>query len=99
MPDGGAITEVTLGEVYRLQLAQSETLGKIKDSIDQRPTWEAVDRLEDARDAEQANQDKAIKKLEDANTWLVRTVGAALITALGAAIAAASNMARIAGGG
>lgn len=96
MPDASAITEVTLGEVYRLVQAQSETLGGIKDSIDKRPTWEAIDRLEDARDVEQANQDKSIKKLEDAQTWLVRTVGAALVTALTAAIGVVINIGRLA---
>jgi hypothetical protein len=99
VPDAGAVTDITLGEVYRLQVGLSETLGGIKESIDKRPTWEAIDRLEKARDATEVLQNVAIKKLEDAQTWLVRTVGAALVTALVAAIGVGVNMGRIAGGG
>jgi DNA-binding transcriptional MerR regulator len=95
--DPGTVTDITLGEVYRLQLANGVTLEGIKESVDKRPTWEAIDRLEDARDAEQAQQNKAIKALEDQNTWLVRTVGAALVTALAAGIGVVSNLARLAG--
>lgn len=75
---------VTIGEVYRLQLAQSETLSGIKESIEKRPTWHDIERLQATRDKEQAIQDQAIKALEDANRWLTRTVIGALITALGA---------------
>jgi hypothetical protein len=80
-----------------MQLGLSTTLEGIKESIDKRPTWEAIDRLEDARDAEQEQQDKAIKRLEDANTWLVRTVGAALVTGLAGLAGVIMNTARIGG--
>lgn len=91
MPDANTITDITLGEVYRLQLANGVTLEGIKESVDKRPTWEAIDRLEDARDAEQLQQNLAIKRLEDANTWLVRTVIAALVTGLGGLVMSASK--------
>ena len=97
MPDAAAVTEVTLGEVYRLQVGLAGTLDGIKESIDKRPTWEAIDRLEKARDATELLQNAAIKKLEDAQTWLVRAVGGALVTALAAAIGVGINMGRVAG--
>ena len=97
MPDATTVTDITLGEVYRLQVGLSETLGGIKESIDKRPTWEAIDRLEAARDATEKLQNQAIKDLQDGTRWLVRTVGAALITALGAAVGVAINMGRLAG--
>ena len=82
MPDPLATTEVTLGEVYRLQVTQASVLEAIRDSMDKRPTWEDIKRQEAARDREQKEQNEAIKALEDNNRWTVRTVGAALITAL-----------------
>ena len=82
MPESVAITDVTLGEVYRLVKGQGETLGSIKESIDKRPTWEDIKRMEGARDREQKEQNEAIKALEDNNRWTIRTVGAALVTAL-----------------
>jgi len=50
-----------------------------------------------ARVAAQDVANKAIKALEDGNTWLVRTVGATLIVALMAAIGVGINMGRLAG--
>jgi len=79
------ITEVTLGEVYRLMLTQGQTLLGISGSLEKRPTWDDINRLK-------AVQDQAIKDLEDANRWLVRTVGAALVTALGTAVVLAGRV-------
>jgi hypothetical protein len=93
--DPTQVTDITLGEVYRLQLAHSTALESIKQSIDKRPTWEAIDRLEDARDAEQGQQNVAIKALEDANRWLVRTVGAALVTGVAGLAGVVINSGRI----
>lgn len=87
------ITEVTLGEVYRTLLAQGGTLGSISSSLEKRPTWEDIKRLETARDAVEGQQNQAIKDLEDGSRWVVRTVGAALVTALGAAAAVALRVA------
>lgn len=96
-PDPLTVTEVTLGEVYRLQVAQNKTLEGIGAGLQQRPTWDDVNRLEAARVAREVLQNQAIKELEDGNRWLVRTVGAALITALGAAAGVVMNLARIQG--
>lgn len=93
MPNAVDITEVTLGEVYRMQKTQGETLTAIRESIDKRPTREEIDRLEKSRDKEQEEQNQAIKALEDQNTWRTRTVGAALVTALtGLAVAVARTL-------
>lgn len=91
MPEAVAVTEVTLGEVYRLQVGLAGTLDGIKESIDKRPTWEAIDRLEKARDATEKLQNQAIKDLEDGNKWLVRTVIAALVAGLGGLVMAAAR--------
>lgn len=91
-PDALAVTEVTLGEVYRTLVAQGKTLGDISASLEKRPTWEDINRLEEARDKEQKAQDAAIKDLEDGSRWLVRTVGAALVTSLGAAAVVALRL-------
>lgn len=80
-----AVTEVTLGEVYRLLVGQGKALGDIGGSLEKRPTWDDINRLH-------AVQNQAIKDLEDANRWVVRTVGAALITALGTAVAVAARL-------
>lgn len=85
------ITEVTLGELYRLLTTQGQTLDGISTKLEKRPTWTDIDRLEAARDTTEAQQNNAIKKLEDGNTWLVRTVGAALVTALGTALVVATR--------
>jgi hypothetical protein len=79
------ITEVTLGEVYRLMLTQGQTLTGIGTGLEKRPTWDDMNRIN-------AVQDQAIKDLEDANRWLVRTVGAALVTALGTAVVLAGRV-------
>ena len=79
------VTEVTLGEVYRLMLTQGRTLESISGSLAQRPTWDDITRLETARMAQEQTQNQAIKDLEDGSRWLVRTVGAALVTSIGAA--------------
>lgn len=93
MPEAVAITEVTLGEVYRLQLSQTTVLESIRSSMDKRPTWEDIKRQEAARDREQQDQNDAIKSLEDNNRWTVRTVGAALVTALaGLALGVAKSL-------
>jgi hypothetical protein len=86
------ITEVTLGEVYRLMLTQGQTLAGISGSLEKRPTWDDITRLEAARVVGERTQDQAIKDLEDANRWLVRTVGAALVTALGTAVVLAGRV-------
>lgn len=75
-----AITEVTLGEVYRLQVAQNKTLEHIGASLEARPTWVDVDRLEAARVTREGVQNQAIKDLEDGSRWLVRTMA---VTVLG----------------
>lgn len=80
--DPAAIVEVTLGEVYRLVAAQDGRLAAIQETITKRPTWEDVNRMEKARDDKEKLQNEAIKALEDANRWLVRTVIAALLTGL-----------------
>jgi hypothetical protein len=90
------ITEVTLGEVYRLMLAQGLTLQGISASLEKRPTWDDINRLEASREAQELLQNQAIKALEDGSRWLVRTVGTALVTALGTAVVVAL---RVAGSG
>lgn len=92
MPDPLAVTEVTLGEVYRLQLTQSETLGGIKESIEKRPTWDDINRIEKAREVTEKLQNEAIKALEDGNRWLVRLIGAALVTGLGGLVMAVAKV-------
>lgn len=92
-PDPLSVTEVTLGEVYRLLLSQGLTLGGISQGLEKRPTWEDIKRLEAARDASDSTQNQAIKDLEDGSRWLVRTVGAALVTSLGAAALVALRVA------
>lgn len=89
------ITEVTLGEVYRLMKDQGETLTGIGNAVAQRPTWADITRMEEARlersklHAEREKlQDQAIKDLQDGNRWVVRTVGTALVTALAGLITA-----------
>lgn len=89
------ITEVTLGEVYRLMQTQAETLAGIGQAVEKRPTWADIERMEEARvergklHAEKEKlQDQAIRELVDGNRWVVRTVGAALITALAGLVTA-----------
>jgi hypothetical protein len=82
--DPMTVTEVTLGEVYRLMLAQGQTLTGISASLEKRPTWDDVNRLEAARAGRESIQNQAIKDLEDGNKWLVRAVIGAALGALAA---------------
>jgi hypothetical protein len=91
VPESIAITEVTLGEVYRLQLAQTTVLEGIRESMDKRPTWEDINRQETARDKAEQKQNEAIKALEDNNRWTWRTLAAAAITALAGLVLSVSK--------
>lgn len=81
---------MSMGELYRLLAAQSKTLGDIQAGIEARPKWVDIDRLEKARDLREEIQDQAIKDLEDNGKWQVRTIGAALVGAVGAILLAAA---------
>jgi len=90
------------GDMKDLRADFKELLKEIRDRPDKEDlkTVEGALRREleaetTAREAAQDVANKAIKALEDAQTWLVRTVGAALITALGAAVGVVINMGRI----
>lgn len=87
MPEAAVMTDVTLGEVYRLIKDQSKTLDTMSYNMDKKPSWDDIERMEEARiergklhAAKEQLQDQAIKALEDNNRWLVRTVIASLIT-------------------
>lgn len=64
----------------------SESLSRIEGKFDIAiSTFVTDDKLADAQraaDAKHKEQDKAIKKLEDQNTWIIRTVGTLLIAAV-----------------
>jgi len=87
-----AVTEdVTLGEVFRSVQALGADLRAITSSMEKRPTWEDINRIEANRisadtaraaatQATETLQNEAIKALQDNNKWLVRTAGAALVT-------------------
>ena len=99
-----AITEVTLGEVYRLMTAQGATLAAISQSLEHRPTWDDLTRMEAARlerekltAAREVLAGQAVKDLQDAQRWLVRTVAGTLLTALAAAAGVVINAASLAG--
>lgn len=78
------------GELARAVTLIREDIGRVADKLEGMPTKvEMEQRLAAAKelqDLKNALQDAAILALEDANRWLVRTVGAALVTALGTAM-------------
>lgn len=92
------------GEMKDLRTDFKELLKEIRDRPD-KEDLRAVEAglrrdLEAETTARLAAQDvsnKAIKALEDGNTWIIRTVGASLVTALAAAIGVVSNISRIGG--
>jgi len=86
-----ATEDVTLGEVFRSVQALGADLRAITSSMEKRPTWEDINRIEANRIAAETAkatatastetaQNEAIKALQDNNKWLVRTAGAALVT-------------------
>lgn len=99
-----ATTEITLGEVYRLLKDQAGVLATMAGHLEKRPTWADIERMETARvereslaAAKVVIQDLAVKDLEDANRWMVRTVAGTLITALVAVAGVAMNAAKVGG--
>ncbi len=89
MPDATTITEVTLGEVYRRVNDVADAVGTVSESLNKKPSWDDIRRMEEARversklhAEKEKKQDEAIKALEEANRWLSRTAIAAILTGL-----------------
>ena len=85
--------DVTLGEVFRSVQTLGTDLRAIASSLEKRPTWEDINRIEANRaaaemaraastQATETLQNEAIKGLQDNNKWLVRAVIGSLITGL-----------------
>jgi hypothetical protein len=69
-------------ELKNLNTTMIRVEGKFDDAIKNFASNERVDALKQAADAKHKEQDQAIKKLEDWNTWFMRTAGALLIAAV-----------------
>lgn len=89
MPDATMITEVTLGEVYRKVGDLIEAVGGVTESLNGKPSWDDIRRMEEARlersqlhAAKELKQDEAIKALEEQARQLMRIVIAAILTGL-----------------
>lgn len=89
MPDATTITEVTLGEVYRKLGDVIDAVGVVTDSLNGKPSWDDIRRMEEQR-RERSNlhaekerkQDEAIKALEEQARQLMRIVIASILTGL-----------------
>jgi hypothetical protein len=79
----GSIAEAVMNtELKHVNQTMARIEGKFDKAIEGFATKESVEAIVKAGDAKNVEQDAAIKKLEDWNTWFMRTAGALLIAAI-----------------
>lgn len=78
------------GEVGRTLLRLEEGIKDIAGKLERRPSWTALERLEEARDARDKIRDAEIAELKDSHRWVTRAVIGALITGLVGLVLASS---------
>lgn len=80
------VDAVSLGELSRnfkgLQQAVSSGFERLENKIDDRPSWQSIERMEKVHEATHTTITSDVKELQDANRWITRTVFAALLTGL-----------------
>lgn len=69
-------------ELKHVNQTMTRIEGKFDDAIKLFATKERVDAIVESNNAKNKEQDAAIKKLEDWNTWFMRAVGTLLIAAV-----------------
>jgi hypothetical protein len=83
IPTAGSIAEAVMNtELKHVNQTMSRIESKFDEAIKSFATKERVDAIVETNAVKNAEQDLAIKKLEDWNTWFMRTAGALLIAAI-----------------
>jgi hypothetical protein len=80
------VDSVSLGELSRNFKSLQQSIGtgfeRLEKKIDDRPSWQSIERMEKVHEATHKALETDVKELQDSNRWITRTVFAALLTGL-----------------
>ncbi|MHA7293704.1 hypothetical protein [Arthrobacter sp. HLT1-21] len=76
--------DITMGEIGRRLDVLTTTVSTLTDKLDNRPDHADLENARKYFGLQQESQDKAIKALEDSQTWIVRAVAVAGLSGLSA---------------